>query len=167
VDDYLRWQGDWELWDGEAVAMSPSPFGIHQQVIVNLAAAMKFSLQAIQCNTSVLVELDWIVNSSTVVRPDVIVVCGDVPEQHLHEAPGLIAEILSPSTRQNDLTYKRDLYASQSVGTYLIIDPVAQTVGLNRLEKGSYREVPADDQLCLQTCDDCNITIPISAIFGR
>ena len=29
VDDYQHWEGDWELWNGVAVAMAPSPFGPH------------------------------------------------------------------------------------------------------------------------------------------
>jgi hypothetical protein len=30
VADYRQWQGDWELLDGVAVSVTPSPFGIHQ-----------------------------------------------------------------------------------------------------------------------------------------
>ena len=28
VDDYESWAGDWELWQGTAIAMTPSPFGV-------------------------------------------------------------------------------------------------------------------------------------------
>ena len=123
VEDYRLWKGDWELWDGIAIAMTPSPFGPHQAILVALASELRGALRDARCHATVLVELDWIIKSDTVVRPDVIVVCGDPPEGHLQSPPALIAEILSPSTRQNDLTYKRELYASQGVGIYLIVDP--------------------------------------------
>jgi len=31
-DDYKLWEGDWELFDGVAVAMSPAPMRKHQSV---------------------------------------------------------------------------------------------------------------------------------------
>ena len=37
VDDYQHWQGDWELWNGVAIAMGPSPFGRHAQLVGQLA----------------------------------------------------------------------------------------------------------------------------------
>ncbi len=33
VEDYRQWKGDWELWYGTAVAMSPSPFGPHERAV--------------------------------------------------------------------------------------------------------------------------------------
>ena len=39
VADYEQWSGDWELWKGTAVAMTPSPFGKLQLVGANLGLA--------------------------------------------------------------------------------------------------------------------------------
>ena len=39
VADHAAWQGDWELLDGVAVAMTPSPFGPHAERLSRLAAA--------------------------------------------------------------------------------------------------------------------------------
>ncbi len=167
VEDYLQWKGDWELWNGFAIAMSPSPFGVHQRIIVNLITAIKNALTANHCDSTVLCELDWIVNSSTVVRPDVIVVCGHPPDQHLHSAPGLIAEILSPSTRQNDLTYKRDLYEREHVGTYLIIDPADESITINELKEGRYHQKHVTGEVLLTPCDGCSISVASASIFGR
>ncbi len=37
LTDYRRWEGDWELWDGIPVSMSPSPFGTHQWAATQIA----------------------------------------------------------------------------------------------------------------------------------
>lgn len=108
IDDFRLWRGDWELWDGIAIAMTPSPFGRHPAILVALVRELSIATRQQACDATVLAELDWIVRSDTVVRPDVMIVCGDPPEKHLHQPPALVAEILSPSTRQNDLTYKRE-----------------------------------------------------------
>ncbi|WP_302117794.1 hypothetical protein [Allorhodopirellula heiligendammensis] len=42
IADYQHLKGDWELWDGFAIVMSPSPFGGHQTIATRLAYA--FSL---------------------------------------------------------------------------------------------------------------------------
>ena len=32
-DDYIHWEGDWELIDGIAYAMAPSPLKSHQNLL--------------------------------------------------------------------------------------------------------------------------------------
>ena len=87
VEDYRLWKGDWELWDGIAIAMTPSPFGRHQALTFALVAELRAAILSQGCAATALGELDWIISKDTVVRPDVIVVCGDVPEKHLEQAP--------------------------------------------------------------------------------
>jgi Uma2 family endonuclease len=167
IQDYRLWQGDWELWDGIAVAMTPSPFGKHQALLVSLASELRGALRVAGCGAIAIVELDWIISEHTVVRPDVIVVCGDAPEKHLERPPALIAEILSPSTRQNDLTYKRDLYASQGVGIYLIVDPEAKTIEqLSLTLAGTYESAHASSRLEVTICEDCAIGVDLKGLFS-
>ena len=40
IDDYRLWEGDWELWQGTAVAMTPSLFGRHGGMLVRLGTAL-------------------------------------------------------------------------------------------------------------------------------
>jgi hypothetical protein len=40
VAEYQSWDGDWELWQGIPVSMSPGPFGRHQKVTRNLMLAL-------------------------------------------------------------------------------------------------------------------------------
>jgi len=39
-DDYKLWDGDWELYDGVAVAMSPAPMRKHQSIASKIIAAL-------------------------------------------------------------------------------------------------------------------------------
>jgi Uma2 family endonuclease len=166
IDDYQLWKGDWELWDGIAIAMTPSPFGPHQAVMFSLVAELRAGIRSQGCEATALGELDWIVSNDTVVRPDVIVVCGDAPEKHLQQPPALVAEILSRSTRQNDLTYKRELYAKQGVGTYLIVDPETKTIEqLTLTPSGKYRSTDASTRLEVTVCGDCVIAVESTSIF--
>jgi hypothetical protein len=41
LDDYLQWEGNWELIEGMPYAMAPSPSVTHQTVGLNIAANIK------------------------------------------------------------------------------------------------------------------------------
>ena len=41
IADYRLWKGDWELWNGIAIAMTPSPFGRHQALVASLLTAFR------------------------------------------------------------------------------------------------------------------------------
>ena len=80
VEEYLLWEGDWELIDGIPYAMSPSPVRRHQQILVLLASQMSGSLQKQkkECgDCQVVVELDWQLDNTTVLRPDIAIICGE------------------------------------------------------------------------------------------
>ncbi len=74
------------------------------------------------CNCEVIYELDWIIDDNTVVRPDVMIVCGKFDDDFLRFPPSLILEITSKSTQMADRNVKRKLYESQKVPYYLIAD---------------------------------------------
>ena len=168
VNDYALWKGDWELWEGIAVAMSPSPFGRHQTALTRLSGVLRNALLEAKCDAEAVVELDWIISDDTVVRPDVMVVCGDPPEEHMHDPPGLVAEVLSDSTRQNDLTYKRQLYQREGVEAYLIVDPVAETIQLDRRQDdGTYESENTTAELHVRLCDACDLRIDPASVFRR
>ena len=56
-DDYRTWEGDGELWDGIAVSMSPSPFGMHQALAARLARLLGNELERVNCNANVSHEM--------------------------------------------------------------------------------------------------------------
>ncbi|QDV47863.1 hypothetical protein Enr13x_77750 [Stieleria neptunia] len=166
VDDYATWEGDWELWEGIAVSMSPSPFGVHQLVLFNLAAELRTQLLAQDCDAVVLGVIDWIVSRDTVVRPDVVVLCGGVPEKHIETTPGFVAEVLSASTAERDRTFKRDLYEEQGVPVYAILDPTLKTVQIyRRSNDGKWSQESVVDQFAITLCETCTVTVRLADLF--
>jgi Uma2 family endonuclease len=87
VEDYRQWEGDWELWSGTAVAMTPGPFGRHAFLLAQAAKVLGNAIDQKACDAVVLAEIDWIVSSDTVVRPDLTIVCGGAPGKHVESAP--------------------------------------------------------------------------------
>jgi Uma2 family endonuclease len=167
IDDYQHWEGDWELWNGVAVAMTPSPFGRHASANVRIAAALDSAVEASGCRATVLAEIDWIISRDTILRPDVTVVCGGPPEKHVEQVPALVVEILSASTRERDLTFKKQIYQQQAVPWYLIIDPEANTLQALRLDAdGEYQPVDHAESLMVDICGDCSLAVRVDRLFS-
>jgi Uma2 family endonuclease len=162
IADYGRWEGDWELIDGLAIDMGPSPFGPHSAMSARLAA--KF-VNAVDANGSnewvVLQEIDWIVDDSTVVRPDLCLIHGPIPEKHLCAPPQLIVEILSDSTAEKDRKSKFELYRQQSVLYYLIVDPVDHHTDVFRLVENQYQQQPFQPVFAFQLSDTINLVVDL------
>ncbi|MGB6044971.1 MAG: Uma2 family endonuclease [Pirellulales bacterium] len=167
VDDYRHWEGDWQLIEGVPVAMSPSPFGPHERIAIELATSFKNQIDQQGCDCRVYAGLDWIVSNDTVVRPDVMVVCGPQPERHLERPPAIAVEILSPATRELDLVAKRRIYQQNGVAFYLIAGPQAQQIEIARMNvQTSESETIHEDQTAeLQLSEDCQITLNARHMF--
>ena len=165
VEDYLGWEGDWELWDGVPVSMSPSPDFFHQSIGGNLYSQLRNQLAREECpaDCSALYEIDWHIDRNTVVRPDLVLVCERPEGRWIEKRPEFVAEILSPSTRQKDLVAKRELYAANGVPFYLIVDPDERGATLLRLEGGSYAEESADSPFELHP--GCELRLDLPALF--
>lgn len=56
----------------------------------------------------------------------------------IYGAPDMVVEVLSKSTRRNDLTIKKDTYEAQGVREYWIIDPWLKSVSVYLLRDGKY-----------------------------
>lgn len=170
VVDYQQWEGEWELWYGTAVAMSPSPFGPHERAVTALAYQIQNSIRSKHCNCCVYTGLDWIVQSDTVVRPDVMVVCGNQPERHLEKPPVLTIEILSESTANKDSHAKRELYESFKVKHYLIADTSARSIRWLELQANDKFEdvssrIDSDGIFYLSLCNGCEIQFDRKTAF--
>ena len=166
IEDYLRWEGDWELWNGVPVSMSPSPNFRHQRVASEIHGEIRAQLQHNPCDGDcrALFEIDWHVDSSTVVRPDILVICEDPAGNWIEKAPVLIVEILSSSTREKDLSAKKELYAREGVAFYLIADPEEETVQFLELTDSGYRQIPETNPLEIST--DCVLKLDPKIFFA-
>jgi Uma2 family endonuclease len=171
VADYLRWEGDWELWNGTVVAMSPSPLGPHERAAAKLVFQIESCLRSQGCSCATYAGLDWIVSDDTVVRPDVMVVCGCQPGRYLEQPPALAIEVLSDATAEKDRTAKRRLYELAGVGHYLLVDPSAKTIEWLELGVGGTfldrsGEIDHAGRFSLALTDGCRIDLDRSVTFA-
>lgn len=137
----------YELIDGE-LFLNPAPRSRHQSVSHNLVLHLGTYVRSnrlgrVRDNSGVRV------SESTYVIPDVVFVSRDrvsiFGEESIEAAPDLVCEILSPSTRRQDLITKRALYSRIGVLEYWLIDPDARSVSVLVLKGGSYSELTSDE----------------------
>jgi len=139
IEDYTKWKGDWEMIDGIPYAMSPSPNPKHQMISGELFALFREVLKE-HCtgDCRVLYEVDWRVNDDTVVKPDLLIVYGEIEGDFIGIIPSLVVEILSPSTHLKDRGLKLELYQEEGVKYYLIADPDKEILQIYELIEGAY-----------------------------
>jgi len=140
VQDYLQWDGDWELINGHPVAMAPSPLFGHQ--VTSFAIAQQLGENFDDCpHCQALFEIDVEFADDTVVRPDVLVISYTPEGDRLTRAPDLIFEVVSAKTARHDEVIKFDLYRTEAVAHYVLVYPEAQKAKVWRLIDGDYRKV--------------------------
>jgi Uma2 family endonuclease len=138
--DYQSWPEDerWELIDGKAYAMSPSPGMPHQEVLGNLFAALKSALRGSKCKP-VLSPMDVHLSDDTILQPDLLIVCNpSLIKQHIEGSPTLVVEILSDSSIAHDRIAKMEIYARYGVKEYWIITPFPGVVEIYKLTKRKF-----------------------------
>lgn len=137
-DNYVQWEGRWELIQGIPYAMSPAPSILHQSISQRIASQLERALENCQ-SCHALLPVDWRVNEETIVQPDNLIICGELENTaYLTKAPALIFEILSKSTAHKDRTIKFKLYEQEGVRYYIIVDPQERVAKVYRLLDGRY-----------------------------
>ena len=138
-NDYIQWEGDWELIDGIAYAMSPKPIKKHQFI----SSSIVFELRKSNCeNCLALSEVDWKISDDTVLSPDVLFVCDeDIEGAYVENTPNIIFEILSPSTAKYDRSTKKNLYQESEVKYYVIVDIKDSFAEIFKLENKKYSKI--------------------------
>ena len=141
--DYLEWPDDerWEVIDGEAYDMSPSPVRRHQEISLNLAFELKRDLDTRRYADCRVYEapMDVVFDEYNVVQPDIFIVCDkDRDKDYIFEVPKLIIEIISKSTAYKDTKIKKDLYERFGVEEYIIVFPELEIVERYMLEDNKY-----------------------------
>jgi Uma2 family endonuclease len=144
VNDWKLWEGDWELIKGTPVAMAPAPLNKHQFIgsalVIYLGNRLMKNKQ--NCDCRILYEQDWIIDIANVVRPDILIACGNLdPEGHITKPPVLIVEIFSKSTQLKDRNTKFNLYEFCGVKYYLMADPDTKSAEVYELIDNKYKEI--------------------------
>jgi Uma2 family endonuclease len=132
VEDGFRY----DMIDG-VLQMSPSPEFEHAKNGNKLNFKI---LQYLEKNpiAEVVMECDVLLpDGGDVLRPDIIVILNEnmnKVKMHIHGAPDIVAEVLSPSTRNRDLGTKADRYLNCGVKEYWIVDPKEKSISVWRNE---------------------------------
>jgi len=167
-EDYCRWEGQWELIEGIPYAMSPLPSVRHQDISGNLYLLFREALKKATCSCKVYLPIDYKVTEDTILQPDLLVTCANISQKKfLTEPPQLVVEILSPSTAVKDLNSKFQIYQSEKVNYYLIVDPEKEIVQIYAIREGRYDQVfsSREDEFTFQLGHDCTIKISFGDIW--
>jgi Uma2 family endonuclease len=113
-------------------------------------------------------EIDWRIDRTTVVRPDVLVLCNGLPSKYLTDTPAFIADILSPSTSHKDRTAKRELYQQQGVKWYFLVSPEQKTIQALELVDGVYVErSTGSGEIAFTVGHGCDVHLKLERIFPQ
>lgn len=178
VEDYMGWNDErrYELIDGEVWLMAPAPVLAHQGIAIGIGAQLFNQLNdkdrlGLDCPCRVFVApVDVVLGPSTVVQPDVVLVCDPARlanGRYVDGPPELVIEVLSPATARRDRLVKRDLYERVGVAFYGIADPEAATLECYRLDAGRYGKPDVygpGDTWSLPYCG--GLALDLTAVFG-
>ncbi|MFO7875432.1 MAG: Uma2 family endonuclease [Desulfovermiculus sp.] len=165
VHDYELWEGDWELIQGQPLAMTPSPGIVHQRLIASIFRQMDIALQ--NCpDCEALFEIDVELSADTVVRPDLVVICYPAYGQRLTRAPELIFEVVSARSARRDEMIKREIYQQEGVEYYILTYPELKKAKVYRLIQGTYQKLgDFQDERFIFELSKCHIEFDFSRIW--
>ncbi len=143
-EDYLQWEGRWELIDGIPYAMSPAPVPRHQTVAGNLHAELRAAIKKAKCSCKVYQPLDYKLSDDTIFNPDLSIVCKPITKKFLDFPPELVVEILSEFTGMKDRNVKYPKYESEGIPYYLMIDADKNSVEVYQLTDSRYTRQSLD-----------------------
>ena len=115
------------------------------------------------CECEIFYEIDWIVDNNTIVRPDVMIVCGNNNDEYQTFPPTLILEASSPSTRMKDRNTKYNLYEMCGVKYYIIADPQKKSVEVFELTDNKYKQT---DTTTFVLTRDCSISLDVFNLWS-
>lgn len=140
LDEFLEWDDGtdtpYELYDGRPVAMNP-PRPRHAGLVASLVVAIQTKLPTpcrIYANGGVIKPSD----DRNYRTPDLVVAC-KISDQPWVEAPSLIVEVLSPSTKKVDAGEKLAFYGDiETVEEIVLVWSNSRRVDLWQREPGSW-----------------------------
>jgi Uma2 family endonuclease len=116
--------------------MTPAPRPVHQTRWFALARALHDALPA---GLQVLMApVDVRIDDAVVLQPDLLVVARSEVGERFVRNPVLVVEVLSPSTRDIDLTLKKARYERAGCAHYWVVDPDGPALTAWDLRDGHY-----------------------------
>ncbi|MEZ5785592.1 MAG: Uma2 family endonuclease [Xanthobacteraceae bacterium] len=158
----------WELIEGEFV-LQASPGPSHQRIVKNLTIALGLSERELDPAWEVLPGLGVRISNISRPEPDVLILPKLPPpldpKRRDRDDVLVVFEILSPSTADRDLRWKREAYTSlPSLTHYVVIAQDAIDVVVFARENGfaARRLASLDDEIKFPAL---NLTLPLAEIY--
>lgn len=132
----------YEIIGGEKI-MAPSASAYHNSIMGDLYTDIKIYLRRNDCGYVFTDNMDVHLPDGNMFKPDLIVVKSENAEiidwdGTIHGVPDMVVEVLSRSTKKNDLTIKKDTYEKNGVKEYWIVDPYMKVIDVYLLRDGKY-----------------------------
>lgn len=141
-DEYARLPDDgnhYEVIDGE-VMVTPAPSTMHQLILLRLSLALHAFVERERLGV-VLPDVDLLFVEGQFLRPDLLFVPNaaraGITTRGVEQAPGLVVEILSPSSGSIDRLKKPRRYRDFGVPEYWVVDPEERVVWVWRFSAGA------------------------------
>ena len=133
----------YEIIGGEKFIMSPAPNLTHATIITRLVTMFANYIDENDIKAEVYSDnTDLFLSEEAHYMPDVSVVCNPAiiaNGKKILGAPDLIVEVLSESTKKNDLGQKKDVYEKYGVREYWIVDPWIRQIKVFHLVEGKFK----------------------------
>ena len=132
----------YEIIGGEKF-MAPSAGAYHNNIMGGLYFVIRNYLRQHKNGNVFTDSLDVHLPDGNLFKPDLFIVKSENADiinwsGAVYGVPDMVVEVLSKSTRKNDLTIKKDIYESNGVKEYWIIDPWAKIVTVYLLRDGKF-----------------------------
>lgn len=165
-EDYKLWKGDWELIDGLPLAMAPSLMRDHQQIGGALFRALFDELEDCE-DCEVVYELDYLVDSENVLRPDIALICGEEAD-YITKAPKIVVEIVSDSTAKRDEKVKFEIYEKEKVLYYILVYPKLLNAKIYKIENNIYqKQGDFTKEKYLFDALECKVEVDFKEVFKK
>lgn len=158
----------YEIYEGELI-VSPAPTTKHQRAQTQLGNYLYLAEDA-GFGQVYYAPTEVYFARHNVAHPDLLFIRTErlniITDSGVQGPPDLVVEILSPSTRQNDLGWKMTLYARYGVTSYRIVDTDARLIMPFTLgDNGYVEETPLRPGDTLSSPLFPGITMPVARIF--
>ena len=159
----------YEIIEGE-LYVTPSPSSMHQTVSRRLQYALMTQLELPGIAYIFDAPFDIILAETSVVEPDLVIIRksrrDSISKRGFEGPPDVAVEILSSSTRGNDIFLKKAAYARAGISEYWIVDPDLGHVEVFRLKESGYDQgVLFDRSATLTSPSFPEVAIPLVPIF--
>ena len=133
---------DYEIIEGVKI-MTPSASPYHNNVMGRLYIRIGLYVRTHKNGYVFTDSTDVNLPDGNLFKPDLTVVKSENAaiinwQRGIYGVPDMVVEVLSKSTKKKDLTIKKDIYESNGVKEYWIVDPWAKSVTVYLLRDGKF-----------------------------